>query len=322
MKRSVLLIVCSVLVSLVAYAQKNVYLTISHKLGNTSFAYNTTAQNDLLQNFQVTRLAYYLSSIKIIHDGGQEIAVPSKHILANATNSTLELLGNFNVTNVEGVKFSVGVEAPTNNADPTQYPAWHPLAPQSPTMHWGWASGYNFIVLEGATGSSFGTIFQMHALGNDNYVEQTQMAAGVVEGNNIFINLDADYVQALKGVNISTGPVHHGDNATDLQVLLNFMNHVFKPGAGLPTKLNSAYQSEQVSFFPNPTNSLLHFTIGHTNQIASSAVVKDVTGKVLANYSSLYNNTIDLSRFSAGMYLVSLHDDNGRVMTAQRITVQ
>ncbi|MBK9402574.1 MAG: hypothetical protein IPN36_17545 [Bacteroidetes bacterium] len=124
----------------ISKAQKNVYLTISHKLGASNFAFNQTAQNNLMQNFRITRVDYYISSIKIIHDGGVETAVPSHYILAKGSSTVIDLLGNFNVTNVEGVKFSIGVEAPTNNSDITLQPSGHPLSFQSPSMHWGWSS--------------------------------------------------------------------------------------------------------------------------------------------------------------------------------------
>ncbi|MBK9637982.1 MAG: hypothetical protein IPO63_09240 [Bacteroidetes bacterium] len=72
----------------------------------------------------------------------------------------------------------------------------------------------------------------MHSLGNANYFQQTQMAAGVnTGGNNIFINLNADYVQAVKNINVASGPIDHGANATDLTVLQNLRDFVFSPSS-------------------------------------------------------------------------------------------
>lgn len=144
MKKSIL----SIFVLLVAFnlsAQKQVTLTIKHLLGTNPFGFNVASQNDLTHNFKITRVDYYISSIKLIHDGGMIMSVPNHYILAKGDNNVIDLLGTFNVTNVEGIKFSIGVEMPVNTADPTVWLAPHPLSPQAPSMHWG--VGVQAIVL-------------------------------------------------------------------------------------------------------------------------------------------------------------------------------
>jgi len=121
-------------------AQVNTELRIYHMLGSQAFQMSTTAQNDLGHDFQVERLQYYVSNFSVVHDGGTETAVNVDTIaLMNAADgifSTIEL-GSLNITSVESVKFYIGVPQPTNNADPSLYGPDHPLAPQSPSMHWG-----------------------------------------------------------------------------------------------------------------------------------------------------------------------------------------
>ena len=80
MKKQIIITVALMLIVMVSKAQKNVYFTITHKLSTSDFAFNQTAQNDLMQDFKITRVDYYISSIKIIHDGGMEMAVPNKYI--------------------------------------------------------------------------------------------------------------------------------------------------------------------------------------------------------------------------------------------------
>lgn len=321
MKKSVFLSLALLCSTLFSQAQKNVFLTISHKLGAANFSYNQTAQNNLSQDFKVSRVDYYVSGIRIIHDGGMETPVPSHYILVKGSTNLLDNLGNFNVTNVEGIKFSIGVEAPTNNADPALFLPPHPLGPQSPSMHWGWAAGYRFIALEGTAGPGFATTYQMHGLGNANYFQQTQMAAGVANGNDIYINLDADYTQALKGIDVNAGPIDHGVDATDLTVLQNFRDFVFKPGSGFPAAVSDLYKDSEFTFYPNPASGKLHFT-QHAGMPPAQAVIKDMTGRVVLRSTELLQQSIDVSALSSGLYLLSLTDAEQRIMAEKKISIR
>lgn len=321
MTKSILLSLALMLACAISNAQKNVYLTISHKLGASNFAFNQVAQNNLPQDFKITRVDYYISGIKIIHDGGMVLNVPSHYILVKGNTNLLDLLGNFNVTNVEGIRFSIGVESPTNTSDPSLFLAPHPLAPQSPSMHWGWSAGFRFIALEGTAGAGFGTTFQMHGLWNANYFEQTQMATGVVSGNDIYINLDADYTQALKGIDVNAGPIDHGVDATDLTVLQNFRDFVFKPGIGFPASVNTMYKDNDVTFYPNPTNGMLYYSSA-SGILPANILVKDVTGRVLSRMENSSHQAIDLSKNSSGLYFISLLDKDNRIMAEEKIVVE
>ncbi len=322
MKKSILLTIALIFAITISNAQKNVYFTITHKLNTADFAFNEVAQNDLLQDFKITRVDYYISGIKIIHDGGMEIGLPTKYILAKGSAPVIELLGNFNVTNVEGIKFSIGVESPTNNSDPTLQITGTPLSFQSPSMHWGWSSGYRFLALEGKTGTEFATRFEMHGLGNANYFNQTKMVAGMLVGtDDIYINLDADYTQALKGINISTGPIDHGVNATDLTALQNFRDRVFSPGAGIPSSINNIGDEFNVSIYPNPTADKLFIDFGSNENNADKIVITDLAGKIIKENTLLANNEINVSNIAKGFYVVKFYTRSLNVAN-RKIVVQ
>lgn len=307
MKKSILLGI-ALLFCVSSFAQKDVYLSISHKLGNSNFAFNQQAQNNLNQSFVITRVQYYMSSIKIIHDGGLETIVPNKYILVNGSSNVNELLGNFGVTNVEGIKFSIGVEAAVNNNDPSLYPPSHPLAPKSPSMHWGWSAGYRFVALEGLAGSALNTTFQMHGLWNANYYEQTQMATGVNSGNDVYINLDADYVEAVAGVNIQTGPIDHGTNATDLAVLLNFKDNVFSPGSG-STSVPDISEIANIQLYPNPCISTFYIDNTESNINVDKVLVYDALGRTVIE-KDLAKNLNSLTLDAKGVYTVVFKSKN------------
>lgn len=49
----------------------------------------------------------------------------------------------------KSVRFQVGVDSVINFGDPAQWPLDHPLSPTLNAMHWSWASGYIFNIVEG-----------------------------------------------------------------------------------------------------------------------------------------------------------------------------
>jgi hypothetical protein len=321
MKNKILLFIALMFTAGLSNAQKNVYFTITNKLGSSNFGYGQVAQNDLMQNFKISRVEYYISGIKIIHDGGTETSVPSHYILAKGSSNVTDLLGNFNITNLEGVKFSVGVEAPTNNSDPTLFIAPHPLAPQSPSMHWGWTSGYRFVALEGTAGTNFNTTYEMHGLGNANYFEQTIMTNGTANGNDMFINIVGDYTKALKGISVNAGPIDHGVNATDLTVIQNFRDEVFTAGTSAPASIQESNLQNNITLFPNPTNNKVYFSNLNSDKQCVCVVI-DTYGRVCEMLSLDNQNSIDLTNYTKGLYVLKLTDHQQKIVSINKITVQ
>ncbi|MES2477613.1 MAG: MbnP family protein [Bacteroidota bacterium] len=319
MKKETILSFLLLVFALSSTAQKKVTLTIKHMLGTTPFAFSKTATNNLGQSFNITRVDYYISQITIIHDGGMLMTVPNKYILATGSSYVNEDLGTFAVTNVEGIKFYIGVETPTNNADPSLWPSTHPLALRSPSMHWGWSSGYRFIALEGKAGSSLATTYEMHGLGNPNYFQQTVMAPGVNSGTNVTINLDADYIEAVYGINVSSGPIDHGVNATDLDLIKNFRDRVFKPGSGLPTSIKTNEQPINVTIYPNPGKGVFQLNVINSITPVTVAKVIDITGKEIMNIDLKNISSTEFKINTKGWYLIKLFSSNGNISTQKLI---
>jgi len=321
MKKTTILSFLLLAFALTGTAQKKVNLTIKHMLGTTPFAFSTASSNNLSQSFNITRVEYYISQISIIHDGGKLLSVPNKYILANGSANVNEELGTFAVTNVEGIKFYIGVETPANNADPSLWPSTHPLAPKSPSMHWGWSSGYRFIALEGKSGSSLTTTFEMHGLGNPNYFQQTIMATGVNSGSNVTINLDADYTQALYGINVASGPIDHGVDATDLDVIKNFRDRVFKPGTGLPTSIKNIESPINVAVYPNPSKGVFQLKTENNISGITAAKIVDITGKLMMSIDFKNNQNTEFRINNKGTYIINFYSGND-IISNQKIIVE
>lgn len=301
-------------------AQVNTELRINHRLGSQTFALNATGTNNMTQNFQVTRLQYYVTRITVEHDGGQFTAISDDTVaLINAADghfSSIEL-GTLNITNVEGVKFHVGVFAPVNNEDPSLYAASHPLAPQSPSMHWGWSAGYRFLVIEGFAGSGFSQLFQLHCLDNANYFETDVSCSAQMDGSTLAIMIDADYARGLENIDIASGPITHGAGGEALTALQNFRDYVFT-GSNETVGIEED-EASNWKLFPNPANSSSVNIKFNEIQENSRIQVLNVLGQEVLNIQAGLSNEITIEE--AGQYMINLLVD-GKIVSSKKLIRQ
>ena len=215
---------------------------------------------------------------------------------------------------VEGINFHVGVDSAHNHLDPATYPSTHPLAPQNPSMHWGWAAGYRFIALEGHSGPQTNQLLQFHCIGDEFYEEMEYEVNST--GDNHIIELDADYAKLLSQIDVSSGLILHG-NLNEIQTLAqNIKNKVFTVA-----ELTSTEDSEVVRSFnvyPNPsTNGVLYFDI--ESSIGETVLnVNDAYGRTIETLSSQAKSvTIN----DSGLYFITLMDTNGNILATRKILV-
>lgn len=315
-----ILFVAAFLFSVVATAQMNVHFKVDHFLGSNPFAFNTATSNNLGNSFNVTRLQYYISQIVLVHDGGQQTSV-SKWILADAAAPVNVSLGSYNITTLEAVKFAVGVEAAVNHLDPASYPMSHPLAPKSPSMHWGWASGYRFVAMEGACGASMNLNYEVHALGDANYFTVTLPTAGSVSGSDLNIEIDADYEKALNGINVSSGLILHSEAGAAIDFLRNFAYYVFTSAEGNATigvEENLLY-AENVAVYPNPSTQNVTLQMGVEAIEGLEFTVTDLCGKLI-NKGQITSQNQKFSFENNGMYFLSV-TKSGQVLKTEKIII-
>ncbi len=257
MKNRFLLLLLTAMLSQGLSAQMNVALHLHQKLGDQPFALNSTTTVPGNYLVKVTRLQYYVSEIKIVHDGGQVAPVTDLHLLVTAQKDSIFELGSFDVTTIEGIEFSIGVDQAFNHLDPASYPSDHPLAPKNPVMHWGWAAGYRFIAFEGKSsnnGTTFPDVFQIHTVDDANYQTVTLPVSGVVDGDHLAINVDADYAQLLMDINVQGGLVSHAATGPSAKLAGNMKDLVFSPSVVSGTTEPGVAGSFQIS--PNPASAV------------------------------------------------------------------
>jgi hypothetical protein len=319
MKNFSLALLC-VATSLILGAQNNVSLNIEHVLGDASFAFGQDAdQGDYI--FDVNRLQYYISDISITHDGGNNTTITDTWLLVDASENTPFDLGNHDITTVEAITFYVGVGPDVNHDDPSLWQSSHPLAPKNPSMHWGWASGYKFITLEGNAGPTVAeNEFQIHALGDDNYFETSVEVSATAEAGNLTIPLKADYVNSLMNIDVSGGIINHSLSGISITLLENFSTDVFT--SGVVNSIDELDFSNSISISPNPSVLGAELMLDLPDAQRYIITVIDIQGKrVFDTAVQLGEQSVNLPDLPAGAYVVNLLT-NEQIMTSARWIVE
>jgi hypothetical protein len=321
MTKFVLSLVATLMLSVSIFAQNTLKLNINHKLGTSAFAMNTAAQNNLSNDFKVTRLHYYISEISITHDGGTETMIPSVWVLVNASGATQIDLGSQTITSVEAVNFHIGVDGSHNHLDPASYSSTHALAPKNPSMHWGWTSGYRFLAFEGKGGNSFNQTFELHGLGDANYFKTVIpfTTAATAVNSEITLDIDADYTRILEGISVNSGVIVHGETGAEKTAVENMRDYVFTPSATLSSTVDIS-EINAFSVFPNPSNGATKLTISTSTDLTYQVAVTDILGRQIAFFNAVRSNsTLELNLNNAGLYFVSLIKEGQPVLTEKLI---
>jgi len=318
MKNLFTLLVLCFTVSL--FAQNDVTVKINHKFGTEDFAMNSVVTSYDNYDLKVNRLEYYVNGFKIIHDGGQ-VTESADHFLIDANVETALSLGSFAITTVENIEFSIGVHPDLNHLDPSTYQGSHPLAPKNPSMHWGWTAGYRFIALEGKTGASLNTTYEIHALGDQNYKTISMPIEGVLDGTALSINIDADYLSMYKNNDVSGGVITHGDFDEAITLLNNFETEVFSPTDNSVATIDLAFDGK-FQIQPNPSfDKMTSVVLNLPTEGNYQLTLTDVTGRVIQTQTvSSSEQTIQMESNNSGVFFIHLWKDGTPVAFEKWVT--
>jgi len=306
--------------SLTVFAQNPIQLNIDHKLGAESFTLNQDA-DQYAYIFDVSRLQYYISGIEITHDGGTVTALENTWLLVNANGTEDFDLGTLEITQVESISFYVGVGSDVNHDDPAAWPNGSSLAPQNPSMHWGWASGYRFVAMEGRAGpSGSDNLYEIHALGDNNYFQaQVTVNSSLVDGV-VRIPLNADYVHALDGIDVSAGLINHSTSGVSVPLLQNFSTSVFT--ASVVSSVEQFDYAASMMVSPNPSTDQASLQLELPAGQGYSYNIVDVNGRLVAQDRITMNSgRLALPSIGTGIYLINLMQE-GVTLNSMRWVVE
>lgn len=294
---------------------KTVILNVEHRIGTDTCATGVEGINNLGNPFKLNRIQYYMDEIILAHDGGSSDTAAALALVDGFSETSLNL-GTFTVDSLESIRFAIGVNASLNHLDPTTYNPNHPLAPKSPSMHWGWTAGYRFIAAEGMGSSTFNQIFEFHGLGDGNYAHLTLPTLGTPVGSDtLMITITANYNELFRGINLGSGLISHGETGGAAQTLHNINNYVFTSSEG-NAALGLTEKTHAVGIYPNPSNG--QFII--ESSVAGTYEVLDVQGrKIMKGTLDLGANKVNLN--ANGLFLLCISSLEGQT-TVHKLHVE
>ncbi|MEL6659484.1 MAG: MbnP family protein [Bacteroidota bacterium] len=325
MREKLQLLFCLLLGSFsVLTAQTNVTLNIHHLLGEQNFRLYTLATNNLGNEFDFSRLEYYLAEISLIHDGGQETMIEDRYILVDGAFATSEDLGAFDITNLEAIRFHIGVDAARNYSDPATYDMDHPLAPQFPSMHWGWVSGYRFLAIEGKSGANLGEVWQIHALLEENYHQTEVLIDRTAVDGQLTIDLDADYLRGLDNIDLDDGVISHGGFGDAKVAIENYRDYVFTASDNITNTQDLVVADERFSITPNliTRGQSPQFLVENPQSITYEVQVTGANGQVLSGVQRIaVDEQVMMPNLQAGIYFLRIYKA-GVFVAAKQFIVQ
>ena len=256
------------------------------------------------------RIEYYIHLNSLISNQNIATDLIDKYILVNANQN------NYNIGEIElldddliSLNFNIGVEYNLNHADPSLQDSSHPLAPQFPSMHWGWAAGYRFAALEGMIDknqdSVMETVFQYHPV-DDSYYSDTITSDGIIENeNNVTIFINANYDRLIENIGTDEGGVYHGIHEENGLLMDNFSrNNVFT----VPENLNLKETYVSIAVFPNPFSNTIQLNLNENSIVK----VYNSLGILVDEYKlDKGQQQINAQILHNGVYIISIQSKSG-----------
>ncbi|MBC7777017.1 MAG: T9SS type A sorting domain-containing protein [Phycisphaerae bacterium] len=314
-----------------AFAQTNqVVFSFDHKAGADSMVLNQTVFS-IWNNKKVllTRAEFYISEVEIHHPDSTMVPLTDQYLLVDAKNPTAEFdLGAWPVETAHGVTLHLGVPQSANHNDPAGYPANHQLAPQNPTMHWGWSAGYRFMAIEGKVDNNGDgvpeTVFEFHNLFDELY--RSLELTGMKEAQNGVLHLHfvLDYAQLFKNMVMTGTLIQHGKFASNIAMMNNAATQNFVTMVGTSTTHEVESNSLNIKVSPNPANSetMLEYTLSASGSL--DLMLTNTLGQTVRNLSGISASgtvRLETASLSEGIYYYAFYK-NGHLLARKSLMVK
>lgn len=215
--------------------------------GSSDLQLNTgNYTNALGQNFNVTKLKYYVSNFKLTNVDGSVYTVPQNDcyfLIDESLPDSHEPILSVPEGEYKTISFVLGVDSLRNTMDVSQRTGVLDVSAAATDMYWSWNSGYIFFKMDGTSPSitSMGGVFQYHVGGFGGYSSPTtnnlktytidltsRGTPKVKSGKETNIHLMVDILKVVNGsTNLdfaTTSMVHSA--AAGAQVANNYINMI------------------------------------------------------------------------------------------------
>ncbi len=309
MKRSISILIFFLISSLAFGQSKEVSIHLNHKYNGGDFNFDSSYVVDGNSPIKFDRLEYYLHINSLINDNGDTTNLSDNYLLVNPSQNHYNI-GSYEISNVSTLVLNIGVAPEINHEDPSLWETAHPLAPQIPSMHWGWAAGYIFVALEGMIDKDqdgiFETVIQYHAV-DDSYYSEIMISDAVIETNtSVEIHINVNYNKLIENIGTNDGGVYHGLHDENQLLINNFIyNNVFTVSENNLT-LKETYISNAV--FPNPFSNTIQLNLNENSIVK----VYNSLGLLVDEYKfDKGQKQINTETILNGIYILSIQSKSG-----------
>jgi hypothetical protein len=294
-----------------AYAQDSIFAKIVFHNQAQTFALNEviTAQNGA--DYTVESMAFFMSRVQLIHDGGQVITLDTNEVFYVNFNSPLVFLGLHDITDFEAIRFDVGVPIYLNHLDISQYPEGHPLSYHTPVMHWGWSAGYMHMVMNGFGDANedgqFTDFYQLNCLGDYNvHIVEVETGTTSYPGDIQHIVLICNVDEWLRGSDPQTTGPAHGSTGINQIVMNNLEDYpVFVAPANA-----SLSEKEQLPVQVAQSEKEITLTWGDTK--AGSFRMLNAEGKTISQGKC--SDKLTFTGLESGWHIVQLFSEKNTLL--------
>lgn len=320
MMKTTTVLFLSMAIAISSFGQTTLKFAFNFKFNGEPFKLNQSYDDLSGAKTNLTRVQFYLSMDKAIHDGGNETDLSGNFILAEYGTESYIIDSNLSITDLEEIHFGFGVHPDVNHNDPTTYPAEHPLALKIPTMHWGWTSGYKFFTLEGNIDTdndqSPDRLFQMHAVGDEFYKSMKLVANKSVANNEIVVEVIVDLGTWFTNVDLQAVGILHGGGPV-MEAAVTNTPQVFGATTVVNVKENADKIIENSVNVGNHLNKTF-LTYELAQKLDGQLKIIDLNGSLVEGIN-IQNQigTIDISHLSNGVYLYSIENLGTSVLSSK-----
>jgi len=284
---------------------KEVIIKMNHLYKAAPFVLDNTYDVDESVAIEFSRMEFYLHINSLVNTTNESIELDDTYILVNPEQNEYSI-GDHDISTINTVLFHLGVALEVNHSDPAALANSHPLSPQVPSMHWGWAAGYRFIAAEGMVDKNqdgvLEAVIQYHAVSDDYYTSLSVSEASVETESTITIYLDVNYDKMFENMNTSNAGVFHGSYPQNQSLIDNIVdNNVFS----VTENLSIEEVNTLGTIYPNPFKDVLNLDL----QQNSSIHLYNTLGALIEVYElSPGLHQIETSQLTKGMYIVSINN--------------
>lgn len=148
----------------------NISLKFNSVFKSDPISWTTYYNNTSGDTFNFDKVKFIMSNFILEKENGDLYGIPDAYAYLDIRNGRDSVVfPKIPKGKYKSIRFAVGLDSLINHSDPTLRPFDHPLSPALNEMHWGWAGGYIFNVLEGyykKNGATLGYTFHVALLRN------------------------------------------------------------------------------------------------------------------------------------------------------------